>query len=178
MSDEKALAPINRDRPQAALWEIRNNIAQLLYAPPEQLDESLDELDKQLEALHLQFDDKIDNCVRAIKNRKAESGMIGNEIKKLRAMKTASDNNIQWLINYVDEIMTSLNLTEAGTGLFKVRVVRSPMTVKEINIHDVPDEFVEVVLKLDKRKVIEHIKSTGEIPAGVEMIQGHHLRIT
>ena len=184
MSNE-AIAPVEDSRdnlPKATLWEIAESIAQILYTSAEELDEhseeSFAEMDAKLEKLDLQFNEKVDACIKAIKNRKAESDMIAEEIKKLRRMKQISDNNRQRLTNYVDDMMAKLNYTEAGTGLFKASVRRSPMTVNETDIHEVPEEFVEIVLKLKKREVIEHIKATGEIPTGVEWFQGHHLRIT
>ena len=73
--------------------------------------------------------------------------------------------------------MTSLKLTEAGTGLFKASIRNSPMTVEELDIHEVPENFVAVELKLKKREVIDHIKKTGEIPPGVDMVYGRHLRM-
>ena len=180
-----ATAPIEDSRdnlPKATLWEIAESIAQILYAPSEELDEqseaSFAEMEDNLEKLNLQFNEKVDACIKAIKNRKAESDMIAEEIKRLRRMKQSSDNNRQRLTNYVDDMMTKLNLTEAGTGLFKASIRNMPLTVREIDIHEVPDEFIEVVLKLKKREIIDHIKKTGEIPPGVDMVQGHYLRIT
>ena len=176
-----SIAP-NSNRPEATLWEIKESIAQILYAPADELDEiseeSFAELEAELGKLNIQFDEKVVACIKAIKNRKAESKMIAGEIKKLRQMKQASDNNTERLVNYVMNMMDSLKLTESGTGLFKASIRNSPLTVEEIDIHDVPDEFVEVVLKLKKREAIDHIKKTGEIPQGVDMVQGRHLRIT
>ena len=92
-------------------------------------------------------------------------------------MKQISDNNRQRLTSYVESMMTKLNLTEAGTGLFKASIRNSPMTVEELDIHEVPENFVAVELKLKKREVIDHIKKTGEIPPGVDMVYGRHLRM-
>ena len=138
MSNE-AIAPVEDARdnlPKATLWEIAESIAQILYTPVEELDEqaeqSFAELEAEIEKLGLQFNEKVDACIKAIKNRKAESDMIAEEIKKLRRMKQVSDNNRQRLTDYVDDMMAKLNLTEAGTGLFKASVRRSPMTVNEI----------------------------------------------
>ena len=129
-------------------------------------EESFNELDAELGKLKIQFDEKVDACIKAIKNRKAESKMIAGEIKKLRQMKQASDNNTERLINYMMAMMTSLELTEAGTGLFKASIRNSPMTVEELDIHEVPENFVAVELKIKKREIIDHIKKTGEIPPG------------
>ena len=180
MPDE-AIAP-NSNRPEATLWEIKESIAKILYAPAEetvaQSEESFDELEAELGKLNIQFDEKVDACIKAIKNRKAESKMIAGEIKKLRQMKQASDNNTERLINYVMSMMASLNLTEAGTGLFKASIRNLPLTVREIDINEVPDEFVESVLKLKRHEIFDHIKKTGEIPPGVDVKYGHYLRIT
>ena len=174
------IAP-NSNRPEATLWEIKESIAQILYAPSEELgemsEESFNELDAELGKLKIQFDEKVDACIKAIKNRKAESKMIAGEIKKLRQMKQASDNNTERIINYMMSMMASLELTEAGTGLFKASIRNSPMTVEELDIHEVPENFVAVELKLKKREIIDHIKKTGEIPPGVDMVYGRHLRM-
>ena len=179
MSNE-SIAP-NSNRPEATLWEIKESIAQILYAPSEEpgemSEEEFNELDAELGKLKIQFDEKVDACIKAIKNRKAESKMIAGEIKKLRQMKQASDNNTERIINYMMAMMTSLELTEAGTGLFKASIRNSPMTVEELDIHEVPENFVAVELKLKKREVIDHIKKTGEIPPGVDMVYGRHLRM-
>ena len=182
------IAP-NSNRPEATLWEIAESIAQILYAPaedahlmgPEDLgnvpEGRFAELEAELGKLNLQFDEKVVACVKAIKNRKAESKMIAGEIKKLRQMKQASDNNTERLTSYVMSMMTSLELTDAGTGLFKASIRNSPMTVEELDIHEVPENFVAVELKLKKREIIDHIKETGEIPPGVDIVYGRHLRM-
>ena len=179
MSNE-SIAP-NSNRPEATLWEIKESIAQILYAPSEEpgemSEEEFNELDAELGKLKIQFDEKVDACIKAIKNRKAESKMIAGEIKKLRQMKQASDNNTERLTNYVMNMMDSLKIAQAGTGLFKASIRDSPMTVEELDIHEVPEDFVAVELKLKKREVIDHIKETGEIPPGVDIVYGRHLRI-
>ena len=188
MSDEKETKQV--DQPKA-LWQIADEIAMILYAPSdssatarsmgmgEETEDASDELDAKLEELNIQFDEKIVACVKAIKNRRAESKMIAAEMKSLRAMKQVADNNIERLTKYVMGIMNKLELTEAGDGIFRATIRRSPApTVVEMDIHEVPEEFVKVELKLKKSDVLDHIKKTeGEIPPGVEIKHGSYLHI-
>ena len=80
MSNE-SIAPIEDygdNLPEATLWEIKESIAQILYAPSEELGEHVGRIIQlnwmhELGKLNLQFDEKVDACIKAIKNRKAES---------------------------------------------------------------------------------------------------------
>ena len=54
-----------------------------------------------LDALALDFDEKVENCLLYIKNKQAEAEMIKAEIKKLESRGITCENKASWMNNYV-----------------------------------------------------------------------------
>ena len=75
--------------------------------------------------------------------------------------------------------MEEIDSDTVQAGIFKVRMQNSPMTVDVTEESKVPNEFKEemVTVRIDKKAIVKHIKSTGEIPDGVFPVQGKHIRI-
>lgn len=137
----------------------------------------LENLRKALDNLNMKFVDKVTNIVKFIKNLEAQRDAIAVETKRLSDRKKAIDNRIDWLKNYVKAAMQATQCETIKYALFTIYVGQSQPSVEVLNIDDVDEQFIKIKREVDKTKILEQVKSTGVIPAGVNIVQGTHLVI-
>ena len=134
----------------------------------------------RFDSLKLEFEDKLEGCAAVMKNLRAESDAVDDEIKRLQKRKSAIDNNIAQLKNYVKFELDKLNITKIDAGIHKFRIQRnSQPTVQVLNIVLVPKEFKETVVEVNPKKsdMAKHFKDTGEELPGTFITQNTHLRV-
>jgi phage host-nuclease inhibitor protein Gam len=137
----------------------------------------LEQLRQALDNLNMKFVDKVTNIVKFIKNLEAQRDAIAVETKRLSDRKKAIDNRIDWLKNYVKAAMQATQCETIKYALFTIYVGQSQPSVEVLNIDDVDEQFIKIKREVDKTKILEQVKSTGVIPAGVNIVQGTHLVI-
>ena len=73
---------------------------------------------------------------------------------------------------YVKECMERNDITKIDTGLGSLIIAKNPASVEIINEDEIPSEYkTEVVtVKIDKTKIKNNFKETGEIPNGVNIL--------
>ena len=153
------------------LYEISNAIIESQH----------DEVDiEQLKQLEMAFKDKAVACAAVTKNLRAESDAVDAELKRLMKRKAAIDNNRKRLIDYLLAEMQKAGVDKVDGGLHQIRRAKSPLLIQIIDEDNVPTQFRKVVIErtVDKKAVREHVKETGEIVEGTEVVQNEHLRIS
>ena len=76
--------------------------------------------------------------------------------------------------------MDLLGLEKISTDLGVISIAKSPISVEILDEQQIPDEYKEVVttIKVDKKKIADNFKETGEIIDGVNIITNNtNLRI-
>ena len=155
------------------LWKVRENIEQVL-----EMNEDGDFSDT-LELLDLEFDDKVEQCVFAIKNYTGKASMIDAEIERLTAMKKSEQNKADRIKQYVETQMKLLGKDKVESTFFKIRLQKNPASVFITNESLVPKRFFvipDVTPRIDKKAVAEFLKA-GHALDGVELRQEKGLRI-
>lgn len=137
----------------------------------------LEQLRQALDNLNMKFVDKVTNIVKFLKNLEAQRDAVASEAKRLSDRKKAIDNRIDWLKNYVKTAMQATQSEKIKYALFTIYVGQSQPSVEVLNIDEVEEQFIKIKKEVDKTKVLEQVKSTGVIPAGVNIVQGTHLVI-
>ena len=68
--------------------------------------------------------------------------------------------------------MENNGFTKIETELGTLSIAKSPTSVEIVNEDEVPNEFKQevVTIKIDKTKIKNNFKETGEIPTGVNII--------
>lgn len=154
------------------LYEISDAYLQLLEA---------DEVDvtAELDSLNIAFAEKAENIVKLIRSLNAQGSAIKDEIKKLRDKLGAVEGRVDGLKHYLQTGMEKTGKDSLDVGIFRVRLQNSPLSVKIIDVGSLPEQFKReiVEIRVDKRGIIDHIKSTGEVPVGIQAVQGRHIRI-
>jgi len=137
----------------------------------------LEQLRQALDNLNMKFVDKVTNIVKFVKNLEAQRDAVASEAKRLGDRKKAIDNRIDWLKNYVKTAMQATQSEKIKYALFTIYVGQSQPSVEVLNIDEVEEQFIRIKKEVDKTKILEQVKSTGVIPAGVNIVQGTHLVI-
>ena len=137
----------------------------------------LEQLRQALDNLNMKFVDKVTNIVKFVKNLEAQRDAVACEAKRLSDRKKAMDNRIDWLKNYVKTAMQATQSEKIKYALFTIYVGQSQPSVEVLKIDEVEEQFIRIKKEVDKTKILEQVKSTGVIPAGVNIVQGTHLVI-
>jgi hypothetical protein len=136
------------------------------------------ELHQRLNALAMDFTEKSENVIKAIRNLEAFATGCGSEAERLTRQKRATENRVKWLKNYLRENMTELGLKKLEAGTFKVAIQRNPPRVVVDDPGQIPMEYAEEIteLRIDKSALKSALQEGQQIP-GVHIEQGESLRI-
>lgn len=155
--------------------EIESAINNLLMSVDEETGEVNEELANALEELQAERDVKVENIACYIKNLKAESAALKNEIDTFTKRKKSIDNKIERLTEYLCQ-----NIKPEEKFKFARATVsfRRSSKVEIFNEEEIPAKFCELKYetKIDKRAITEAIKA-GEDVSGCMLIDSYSLQI-
>ena len=151
-----------------SLYEITNAFPALLES------EEITEEDKAKikEELTLLLQQKSQNIIAYVRNEELTIEAMKSEEKRISEQRNAKENKLVNFIKYVKECMETNGITKIETGLGTMSIAKNPLSVEIINEDEVADEYKEkvVTVKIDKTKIKNNFKETGEIPAGVNIL--------
>ena len=145
----------------AALYDIMERLHNLLDMADDE-DVEQDVFNDTLEALEGEYDDKIDQYCRAVKNTEAESEALKEEIKRLTAKKKHVDKIAERLRRSIYSSMTSIGRKKAGRILsasIRANGGILPLQLAEnLKLEELPEAYRKVEYKADTdaiRKALE-----------------------
>lgn len=151
-----------------SLYEITNAFPVLMES------EEITEEDKIKieEELTILLQQKSQNIIGYTKNIELTINAMKEEEKRIAENRKSLENKLERFKDYVKECMERNNITKIETGLGTLSIAKSPMSVEITNEDEVPSEFKQevVTVKIDKTKIKNNFKETGEIPAGVNIV--------
>lgn len=157
------------------LYEISDEIEAILKPDS---DEEVNEND--LDLLFMKFNEKVGNCIAVLKNMKARKEAIKEERIRLQTSENAMMNKIKNLQEYVIKEMKRVKTKKIHVGIHSAYIAPNPMSVN-VNMEELSERWVRIPPPLEPtpnaKEIIKHIKKTGEIPKGVEIINKEHLRV-
>lgn len=153
------------------LYEITNGFMKLLddKETEELTEEEINQIGLQLaEALQ----NKSANIIAYYQDQDALLNAIDEQIKRLQDYKKITKNKIDRYKDYVKSNMERLGLDKIQTELGTLQIARSPISVEVLDVDKVPDEYknIKTEVTVDKNKIKEVFKITGEIIDGVNII--------
>ena len=170
------------------LYEIREDIQAVLNPRISDNDELNDETENPatpeqlrtgLEALELEFDEKLENCLAYIKNLKAEETALAEEIRRLTARKKAAQNKQDSVKEYTLSEIEQAELAGVAVGPHKARIAKSRDAVVVIDDFLIPSNFTKVKVEAKKAEILKWYKETGEILPGIDIETDRvHLRVS
>lgn len=151
-----------------SLYEITNAFPALMESE-EITEENKIKIEEELTILLQQ---KSQNIIGYIRNIDLTINAMKEEEKRIADNRKSLENKLEQFKNYVKECMERNSITKIETGLGTLSIAKSPMSVEINNEDEVPSEFKQevVTVKIDKTKIKNNFKETGEIPAGVNII--------
>lgn len=125
-------------------------------------------IQKELENALMQ---KSTNIIGYYLDRKSLIEAIDTQIKRLQEFKKAETNKLDRYKEYVKNSMELMGIEKIETGAGKLQIARSPISVDIIDEKLIPDEYKQVVteVKVDKKKIADNFKATGELIEGVRI---------
>lgn len=151
-----------------SLYEITNAFPALMES------EEITEEDKnKIEAeLTMLLQQKSQNIIGYTKNIELTIEAMKEEEDRISSNRKALENKLTRFKKYVKECMENNGITKIETGLGTLSIAKSPVSVEITNEEAVPSEFKQeiVTVKVDKTKIKNNFKETGEIPDGVNII--------
>lgn len=151
-----------------SLYEITNAFPSLME------NEEITEEDKAKikEELTLLLQQKSQNTIAYVRNMELTIEAMKSEEKRISEQRKLKENKLVKFKEYVKECMETNGITKIETGLGTMSIAKNPLSVEIINEDEVADEYKEkvVTVKIDKTKIKNNFKETGEIPAGVNIL--------
>ena len=132
-----------------------------------------DFLDK-LNSLNADFISKANDCINYALNLKSDAIAIKNHCDEMTQKRKTYEQRAEKLLDYVLHNMQAVGVSEIKDrgGLYVAKTAKNPPSVNILQPEKIPPEFkaVETVEKIDKKAILQHIKDTGEVVAGVEIV--------
>lgn len=149
-----------------SLYQIKNGFMELNNAD----DISDEDKAKINEQLSIALKDKSSDIIWYHFENKDLIEQVDNEIKRLQAFKKFLVNRDERYNNYVMQNMKQLGIEKIETKGGSVQVAKSPLSVEITDENKIPTDFlkIEMVQKVDKNKIKEEFKKTGEVLDGVK----------
>ncbi|MDD5851602.1 MAG: siphovirus Gp157 family protein [Galactobacillus timonensis] len=133
-----------------------------------------------LESLDWEFEDKADGYAKIIAQMSADSGAIGDEIKRLQARKKSMEGNIDRMKKSLQMAMETTGKRKFKTSLFSFGIQKNPprVVMDAENLTDIPiDYLVPQDPTVDKKKIMAELKSGAALPfAHLEQDEGIRIR--
>lgn len=153
------------------LYKITNKFAELMDMAEngELTEKQYNELGEQL-ALELQ--QKGSGIIGYTQNEEALIDAVDMQIKRLQEFKKSKQTKLEKFKQYVKDNMERLGITKMDTELGTLSISKNPMSVEIENEEEIPEEFKQQVItvKIDKTAIKNHFKTTGELVAGVKVV--------
>lgn len=141
---------------------------------PQEWMDMLDQLQDGLEA-------KAENICKMIRVLEADATSAEAESKRLAELASSRKASIKRLKEYLKHSLEVAGIKKLALRLFKsVQVQASPPSVKVIDEAGIHSDFWRVIpaqVVLDSGKILDIYRATGQVPDGVEIVQGTHIRI-
>ncbi len=159
-----------------SLYEITSGFPALIE------NEEITEEDKKKikEELIVLLQQKSQNTIGYVRNIELTIEAMKTEEKRISEQRKILENRLTKFKQYVKDCMESNGITKIETELGTLSIAKNPISIEIINEYEVPNEFKTEVIttKIDKNKIKDNFKATGEIPAGVNILtQNTSLRI-
>jgi hypothetical protein len=162
------------------LYEITANYSKIMEAIFENDGVVSDHLGATLDETQDEFNTKIDNIAKMVKNLESEQPAFKAEGQRLLNRAKAIQNNIDWLKNYIKEGMNRLGTKEVKGKILTVKIRPSPPSCIILDDKIVPPQFIRVISEIkevNQKAVIEHYKKEGKIIPGTDISVGTTLTI-
>ena len=146
------------------LYEISEAYLRVISNPELTDEEKADELN------HIEdtFDDKVSNCVKVIRNLKAEAEAYKTEARRLANKQKTTQSNINSLKRYLISCIADTGRSSAGEAPHKCFLGKSSIpkiTFKEGAEDQIPSVYLRISKEINRSYILDELKENDwEIP--------------
>lgn len=151
-----------------SLYEITSGFPALM----ENEEITQEEKEKIQEELTVLLQQKSQNIIGYTKNIELTISAMKEEEKRISDNRKSLENKLINFKKYVKECMERNGITKIETALGALSITKSPTSVEIVSEDEIPGEFKQevVTVKIDKTKIKNYFKETGEIPEGANIV--------
>lgn len=151
-----------------SLYTITNSFTVLM----EQEEMTEEEKAKVEEELTILLNEKSQSIIGYVKNIELTIEAMKTEEKRISDNRKTLENRITKFKEYVKDCMEKGGFSKIETELGQLSIAKNPMSVEIENEDEIPSEFKQeiVTTKIDKTAIKNHFKETGEVVAGVNIV--------
>lgn len=163
------------------LFELTTEYVQLLELA-EDPDVDPEVLSDTMEGLTGEIEDKADSYAYVINTIKGDIDVIDAEIKRLQARKKTLSNSVESIKNHLYASMVAMDMRRIKTAKHSFTIAKNGgkipvLFAPDIDIENIPAEFVKVEWDVDKDAVREYLESGNELDFARLGERGESLRI-
>ena len=114
---------------------------------------------------------KQNDLVNTILKKENEIAQLKAEEQKISAKRKFIESQLNKFKEEVKEVLEEHSIEKIETEIGKIQVRKNPISIDIIDIEKVPAEYkiVKTTVSVDKKKVIENFKATGELIEGLKI---------
>jgi hypothetical protein len=137
------------------------------------------ELEAELDALGEEFDRKAEFIAMLVREAKLEADKWKAEEERVSARRRSLERRAEGLTRYLHEQMTAMGRDKIPGDLLTVAIQKNgqPSVMYEGDPAALPASFQRVRIEMDGARVREAIKNGEELPEGIHIHHGTHVRI-
>lgn len=145
------------------LYELTGKYAVLMKVVDEAEGEITEEVESQLREIEDSVQNKVHNCLMAIRNMEADADALKREEDRLSARRKAQENKQKRLRKYIIECLQYAKISKVKTDLFNVRLNPPKDRVEIDDVEAIPDRYVVIERKPKKKDLAVALKN-GKVP--------------
>lgn len=166
----------------ATLWEISDELLEIEAQIHEAGGEITPEIEAQLDALEGSFHDKVERIALLIEERVGDAEKARGQEQRLASIRKAHEGSAKELKGYLERCMAAAGIDRVERPNCRVRRYKNstPSVICTLGTDEIPADYVRVIPEtraLDSSKVVEDFKAEAELPEGIEVVYGYHVRI-
>lgn len=153
------------------LYEISDAYMSLLDA-----DVSKEDMEVALGVIDEEFDKKIENIGKLIRQIEGDMQSLKDEEMRLLSKRKKLEKKEESLKDYIFSNFKAIGKDKVKTPLFTISVAKNPAKLVIRNENNLPDKYYKIEKKVDKAKLKEDIKNGVKVDEA-ELVQSEGVRI-
>ncbi len=151
------------------LYELTDNYLSVLEELSEPSEDGEDEARYRnlLSGLGDAFDEKVLSIAKIIRSMEADVTVLAAEVDRLQSRKRHLAGRIDWLKRYLLGEMEAAGREKVKGPTLTVSLAKAPLSCDVISVEDVPAEFQRTRIEVERSRILEHFRETGEVLPGV-----------
>ena len=132
---------------------------------------SEEEKTKIRDELTMLLQQKSNSIIGYSKNIELTINAMKEEEERISSDRKILENRLKNFKEYVKNCMENNGIQKVETSLGSLTIAKSPISIEVVDEEKIPDEYkTEVIsIKVDKKKIADNFKNTGELISGVEI---------